>query len=734
MSNDRVVRSLEHSLPAASVVGNPLPGTGPAQSMSVSMLAQLIATLGVFATPGAPANLPSIANNRVLGNGSGATAVPVALSITQPAAGLTVAWAVGGITLALADDLAALEGLGSTGIAARTAASTWAQRSLAAPAAGFTITNNDGVSGNPTFVLADDLAALEAMGSTGLVARTAANTYAQRTITPPAAGIGVSNGNGVAGNPTIALANDLAAVEGLAGTGVAVRTASDTWTNRTITGTANRLTVTNGDGVAGNPTLDINTSYVGQATITTLGTIGTGVWQGTPVGVTYGGTGANLSATGGASFFLRQDSVGAAVTVVQPTFADVASGSTSATATGLTVSGGTLTGDTELPDLGRITSTGNLGIGHLAASVRLGVGGTLTSTTDKYVDIRGNFVSSQTSQQSGLSIITTFSPSGASLSNFYGYISDPVINNSSANIITARGGFYRVNLGAAYTGTVSAIRNLEVAATVNLSGINVTSMTGIFVGATTNGNNLAAGTVTNIGGIVEAITSGAAGGTLNNRGLQVSIPSGGASSGTVNNRGIYITGNGGTAAGGTVNNFAIFSDSTAPSQIGTGLFSFGGITSAFPALKRSSTVLQARLGDDSAFAPMAASEMRNYGGENGQFLNIKSLTELTTIAAAATTTTTIQIPADAQVIGVSVRVTTVIPTATTFTYGVSGTAARYGTGISTAANTTAKGMIDGIRYYAAATGILLTPNLTPAAATGQVRVTIYYLEMTAPTS
>lgn len=41
------------------------------------------------------------------------------------------------------------------------------------------------------------------------------------------------------------------------GNGVMVRTASNTSTNRTITGTANKITVTNGDGVSGNPTLTI---------------------------------------------------------------------------------------------------------------------------------------------------------------------------------------------------------------------------------------------------------------------------------------------------------------------------------------------------------------------------------------------------------------------------------------------------------------------------------------------
>jgi hypothetical protein len=53
-----------------------------------------------------------------------------------------------------------------------------------------------------------------------------------------------------------------------------------------VVGTANRITV-NADNI------DIASTYVGQSSITTLGTIGTGTWQGTVVGATYGGTGVN---------------------------------------------------------------------------------------------------------------------------------------------------------------------------------------------------------------------------------------------------------------------------------------------------------------------------------------------------------------------------------------------------------------------------------------------------------
>lgn len=98
-----------------------------------------------------------------------------------------------------------------------------------------------------------------------------------------------STGNG----PPLAAAsiNGLTALS----TGLVIVNGSGAFLTATITGTSNRLTVTNGTGVSGNPTLDISASYVGQASITTLGTIATGVWNGTIISPVYGGTGVNNS-------------------------------------------------------------------------------------------------------------------------------------------------------------------------------------------------------------------------------------------------------------------------------------------------------------------------------------------------------------------------------------------------------------------------------------------------------
>ncbi len=124
---------------------------------------------------------------------------------------------------------------------------------------------------------------------------------------------------------------------------------------------------------------------------------------------------------------------------------------------------------------------------------------------------------------------------------------------------------------------------------------------------------------------------------------------------------------------------------------------------------------------------------------NGQEVAHKTLTELTTIAAAATTDTTIQIPQYALVYSVSVRVTTVITAPTTdFTVGTAATADLFsGTGrtVSAAATTTDPCTAGGVIYFNAATAVRLTMNGgNPGDALGRVRVTINYIDVTPPTS
>lgn len=94
----------------------------------------------------------------------------------------------------------------------------------------------------------------------------------------------------VSGTPSIA--DLLTAIEALAANGLIVRTAATTAAARTITGTASEITVTDGDGVAGDPTLALDA----------------GVYRsgGTDVALADGGTGASTAAVARANLGLAR--------------------------------------------------------------------------------------------------------------------------------------------------------------------------------------------------------------------------------------------------------------------------------------------------------------------------------------------------------------------------------------------------------------------------------------------
>lgn len=148
------------------------------------------------------------------------------------------------------------------------------------------------------------LAALATFNTNGILVQTADNTFAGRSLSAPAAGLTITNPAGTAGDPTFALANDLAGLEGLGSTGFAVRTATDTWAQRTVTGTANEVTVSNGNGVAGNPILSLSTSLTFTGKTVTGGTFtGISITSGSVTGITDitvsdGGTGVSTLTSG----------------------------------------------------------------------------------------------------------------------------------------------------------------------------------------------------------------------------------------------------------------------------------------------------------------------------------------------------------------------------------------------------------------------------------------------------
>ena len=93
-----------------------------------------------------------------------------------------------------------------------------------------------------------------------------------------------------------------------------------------VVGTTDRISVSS-DAV------DIASTYVGQSSITTLGTITTGVWNGTDVAVTDGGTGASDAATARTNLGIKTSA--GAVTTSTSTLARIAKQGCAASSTGV---------------------------------------------------------------------------------------------------------------------------------------------------------------------------------------------------------------------------------------------------------------------------------------------------------------------------------------------------------------------------------------------------------------
>jgi hypothetical protein len=103
----------------------------------------------------------------------------------------------------------------------------------------------------------------------------------------------VGNTSNIATSTTLAAGSGINISNGGGGGTVTIATTGGTGTVTSVNGTTNRITITGTPTVT--PVVDIASTYVGQTSIITLGTITSGTWNGTVMNSTYGGTGVNNS-------------------------------------------------------------------------------------------------------------------------------------------------------------------------------------------------------------------------------------------------------------------------------------------------------------------------------------------------------------------------------------------------------------------------------------------------------
>ncbi|MDX9696904.1 MAG: hypothetical protein RBT49_14025, partial [Bacteroidales bacterium] len=335
-----------------------------------------------------------------------------------------------------------------------------------------------------------------------------------------------------------------------------------------IFGTANRITIDKTD--VANPIIDISNTYVGQASITTLGTITTGTWNASTVEVPYGGTGLNSiaannllygngtgaisllaphvttgailmnTASGAPSWSLLSNIPNTGLTPNSGVYTNATSGLTTAapttgilgywTRTGTTLSPSnvgddiTTTGDISTSGTGTITSAGLLtaqngidvtnGDVDVADNVNiinnLDVSGATTLDQTSIVTDEGAFAVSGTNPTT----ITTASTSVTSSSDAAGAIS-----------LTTNGG---PNETLAITNTQGTAANaIDVNATDG--GIDIDGGTGVAINATTNNVDITAATNTNISATTSDIDINAGDEVLIDASAGISIDAGAAS-------------------------------------------------------------------------------------------------------------------------------------------------------------------------------------------------------------
>ena len=326
---------------------------------------------------------------------------------------------------------------------------------------------------------------------TGFQVKTSSTAITGRSIAVTGVGLGITNGDGIAGNPTIALAGQVLSLANLSGNGLVTVNTSGIINSTNILGTANQISVTNGDAVSGAPTVALadNAILPGVASMTVP--IGTTLQQ--PLGSNgqfrfnsttqtfdgySAGTWRQFSLSGGVTTFSGGSTgltpntpTGGAVTLGGTLI--VPNGGTGATSLlGYVYGNGTasMTASTTIPttDLSGVITNAQLqnsSVTYNGVTVALGASGTITATASNALTIGTGLtgssyngsapvtitIDSTVATLTGAQTLTNKTMSGAS--NTFTNIPNGALDNSTISGVSLGSNLFALTIGTGLTGS-----------------------------------------------------------------------------------------------------------------------------------------------------------------------------------------------------------------------------------------------------------------------------------------